>query len=410
MPSLNGARGERLKQDPYSRFNLRMALLPGYMRILHVLPSLDQSYGGPLRAVLDLSAHSESARFHSEILGFGPLRVPDNPVHRELIHELPLSFPRSYCFSRELSQWLRNHLSRYDGVVLHAMWLYPNWVISRACRLQCKPYIHFPHGMLEPWPVFGQGSVKAIKKVVYWKLIEREIFGGANHVLFTTNRELQLARGTFALPDVPLSVIPYGVSFGPGTVDQPSDKSLLLPPDENIALFLGRVHPKKNLRFLIEAWADAQPDPSWRLVIAGPGHASYVSELQDFAKTLGTGDKVKFIGMVTGANKSYLLRHAKWFLLPSFQENFGNAVLEAIQHGCPTAISDQVYLSEFFHKSAEVLPLRHEAWVAFIRNRMTDERYRRQLIEADEGLRRQFDIANLSKRWSETLTEIFSFG
>src|ERR1700736_4286180 len=131
------------------------------MKILHVLPSLDQSYGGPLRAVLDLSAHSESTAFQSEILGFGPLKVPDNPIPPELIHSLRLSLPMKYCCSFKLSRWLESHLSSYDGVVLHGMWLYPNWVISRACRSLHKPYIYFPHGMLEPWSVFGQGSLKA---------------------------------------------------------------------------------------------------------------------------------------------------------------------------------------------------------------------------------------------------------
>jgi glycosyltransferase involved in cell wall biosynthesis len=379
------------------------------MRVLHVLPSLDQSYGGPLRAVLDLSAHSQSTVFQSDILGFGLPNIPDNPVPWKQIHSLKASFPRGYCYSRVLPKWLHANLYLYDGVILHGMWLYPNWAVSRACRALRKPYIYFPHGMLEPWSVFRQGPLKAVKKVVYWQLFERKIVEGATTAVFTTQREQQLASATFTLPKVPSTVVPYGVAVAGDPVNRPSNASLLLRPEESIALFLGRLHPKKNLPFLIRAWANARLGPTWRLLVAGPGERSYVSKLQRLARTLGVGQQVSFVSMVSGSDKSYLLQHAKWFLLPSQQENFGNAVLEAIQHGCPVAVSDQVYLSEFFHEAAEVLPLSHDAWVDFIRHRMTDERRRFQIIEMDRThLLARFNIAKVSKQWAESLTEIFS--
>jgi len=379
------------------------------MRILHVLPSLDQSYGGPLRAVLDLSAHSESSAFQSEILGFGTANIPDNPLPLELIHSLRLAFPRGYCYSPELSGWLRDHLSSYDGVILHGMWLYPNRAVSQACRAIGKPYAYFPHGMLEPWSVFQQGHLKAIKKLLYWQLCERKIIEGAAVVVFTTQRELHLASETFALPTVPSCVVPYGVAAARDPVDRPSNASLLFRAEDNVALFLGRLHPKKNLSFLIRAWAEAQLGSAWRLMIAGPGEERYVSQLQQLVRDLKIERQVSFVSMVTGADKTYLLQNAKWFLLPSQQENFGNAVLEAIQQGCPVAISDQVYLSELLHDATEVLPLKHEAWVDFIRNRMTDESRRARIMDLDRThMRGRFDIANVSKQWADNLLEIFS--
>jgi glycosyltransferase involved in cell wall biosynthesis len=379
------------------------------MKILHVLPSLDQRYGGPLRAVLDLSAHSRSMDFESELLGFGPLSIPDNPLPRELIHSLGVSFPKAYCYSRELVQWLSTHLGSFDGVVLHGMWLYPNWAVSRACRLARKPYVYFPHGMLEPWSVFGQGRLKALKKILYWHLLEKRIFRDAAAAVFTTHRELQLAHATLTLPTIQSSVVPYGVAVNAGQAECSVTDPPLFPKDQNFALFLGRLHPKKNVEFLIRAWAEARPDSSWRLIIAGPGATDYVSRLKTLANALRVEEQVTFLPMVTGADKMYLLQHAKWFILPSQQENFGNAVLEAIQYGCPTVVSDQVHLTEFFHDGAEVLPLNHAAWVEFIRHRMTDESRRREIIEMDQTrLRRQFEITNLAQRWAEHFTKIFS--
>jgi glycosyltransferase involved in cell wall biosynthesis len=203
--------------------------------------------------------------------------------------------------------------------------------------------------------------------------------------------------------------VPYGVAAARDPVDRPSNASLLFRAEDNVALFLGRLHPKKNLSFLIRAWAEAQLGSAWRLMIAGPGEERYVSQLQQLVRDLKIERQVSFVSMVTGADKTYLLQNAKWFLLPSQQENFGNAVLEAIQQGCPVAISDQVYLSELLHDATEVLPLKHEAWVDFIRNRMTDESRRARIMDLDRThMRGRFDIANVSKQWADNLLEIFS--
>ena len=181
------------------------------MRVLHVLHSLDQCYGGPLRAVLDLSAGSIPLGLGAEVLGFGPLSIPDNPLPPELIHELPIGFPRRYVYCAGLRKWTDANLARFDGVILHGMWLYPNWALLKACNRANIPYVCFPHGMLEPWALFGQGRFKAAKKTLYWLLRERSIFRDASAVFFATERERRLAQEAFALPPTSFIVVPYGV-------------------------------------------------------------------------------------------------------------------------------------------------------------------------------------------------------
>jgi len=83
--------------------------------------------------VLDLSALSFEHGLHSEVLGFGALNVPDNPLDAGLIHSLPTAFPRRYWYAPKLQAWLAANLRQYDGVVLHGMWLYPHWATARAC-------------------------------------------------------------------------------------------------------------------------------------------------------------------------------------------------------------------------------------------------------------------------------------
>jgi glycosyltransferase involved in cell wall biosynthesis len=379
------------------------------MRILHVVHSLDQRYGGPLRAVLDLSARSIDLNLDSEVLGFGPLSIPDNPFPREKIHELPIGFPHTYSFSPGLKKWTSQNLARFDGVILHGMWLYPNWAFLKACRQFQIPYVCFPHGMLEPWALYRQGFFKRIKKTVYWLLRERAIFKHASAVFFTTERERKLAQITFALPPSSFVVVPYGVGGLAIPATQPANPALSIPADRRVALFLGRVHPKKNVDFLIEAWAKSRPDPSWLLIVAGPAEPRYQRRLDLLTRRYKVQDRVRFVGCVAGIDKSYLLGRASWFLLPSKQENFGISVLEAINAGCPVAISDQVYLSDYFHEKSEVLPVRLDAWLEFLRDRMPDEEHRRTLIQMDrEHLIPKFSIDAVTRNWASTILEVFA--
>jgi len=100
---------------------------------------------------------------------------------------------------------------------------------------------------------------------------------------------------------------------------------------------------------------------------------------------LGLREHVRFTGFVTGRDKAYLLRRSDWFLLPSKQENFGIAVLEAVEQDCAIAISDRVYIAESFRPDSEVLPLTMKDWVEFLRVRMIDQRWRSQTVALDRA-------------------------
>jgi glycosyltransferase involved in cell wall biosynthesis len=378
------------------------------MRILHVLPSLDQNYGGPLRAVLDLSTRARAFGLESEILGVGDFSVPDNPFPADLVHSVPLGWPSVYRYAPEMSTWLQSNLSRFDGVVIHGMWLYPSTIVSRICTSLGKRFACFPHGMLEPWSVYGQGRWKAAKKVIYWGMRERGIVKRASAVFYTTERERILAKKAFPIANQSYIVVPYGIDLSTDLAVAPANPRLLQPSTARIALFLGRVHPKKNVDFLIEAWAMARLGTDWRLVIAGPSKDDYATTLHNLIRCRGLEDQISLVGPVAGLDKSYLLHRAQWFLLPSKQENFGIAVLEAIAAGCPVAVSDQVYVSDQFHPKSEVLPLKMDSWVSFLRDRMPDESHRTAIVALDrEQLIPRFEINAIARAWAQELTAVF---
>jgi glycosyltransferase involved in cell wall biosynthesis len=386
------------------------------MKILHVLDSLDPRYGGPVRAVTDLSKRSAGLGLESELVGFavGPLPADTPASGRSLPVAVPSCGPIQdhvfpvegmYRKSAEFAGWLRENVRRFDGVVLHSMWLGWVWDAARVCREAGVPYAYFPHGMLEPWSVLGQGAAKAWKKRVYWWWRERRVYAGACAALFTTQREMRLAGETFRLPAVRREVVPYGVEVALADAEAPRFAELR---DVPFVLFLGRVHPKKNPDLLIRAFGEAGVPAPWRLVVAGPASAAYRGELAALAASVVGEGRVLFVDFVEGAEKGWLLRNARWFALPSSQENFGVALLEALHAGCPAVVSDQVYLADELAGMGRVLPVRVEAWVAVFAERMRDEMYRETVVAMDRvTVAKRFDIEEVTRGWVETMERVF---
>ena len=365
-----------------------------------------------MRAILDLSARAFDYGLESDVVGFGQLDIPDNPLAREYIHQLPVHFPRRYWYSPDARWWARENVGRYDGIVLHTPWLYPNWVFAQEARRRGVPYACFPHGMVEPWPVYEQGPWKAFKKAIYWQTRERWIWEKAKCIFFTTPREMDRAKATFHINHRSLIVIPYGVDVvAGGETGAPEEPSLIQPRDRKVALFLGRLHPKKNVELLIEAWAAAKLPPGWHLILAGPGEPGHLKKLKDMVRRSQLEANVRLTGLVTGKDKEYLLSRAEWFLLPSKHENFGIAVLEAMGRQCAVAVSSEVHIAEYFHECSVVLPLDLPAWVNFMRTTMQNSGLRRKIIEMDHSsVLPRFAVEKVSADWSSALVRGLEIG
>jgi len=381
------------------------------VRVLHVLPSLDQRSGGPIRAVLDLSDVAQGHGFESEVVGVGDLNILDNPLQESLIHSCPSGWPTSYSYSSQLRSWLKKNVRRFDGIVLHGMWLYPNWVGAQECVRAGVPYVCVPHGMLEPWAVGGQGWWKYFKKHVYWHLTEKHLFDKAAGVFFATKREYELAKIVFPLLRPCVIIPPFGVDKTAEMVAESPSVGVSKVTTSRYVLFLGRIHPKKNLAFLFRAWAQANVKEGWRLIVAGSAEKGYLAELKRLAAFLKIDRHVTFLEFISGDDKTHLLRNAKWLLLPSKQESFGIVVLEALQNGCPVAISDQVFLADELKSSAAILKLQMDDWVRFFCGKMADEQYRLNCVERGRKvLFCNYNIQTIAELWATALTALFCQG
>jgi poly(glycerol-phosphate) alpha-glucosyltransferase len=213
--------------------------------------------------------------------------------------------------------------------------------------------------MLEPWAL----ALSRWKKRAAWlgwthTLVDR---AAIMHALCEEEAEA-LAR---LAPGVPICVIPNGIDLPePRAPEGPASS-------ERILLFLGRIHPKKGLEPLIEAWARVPLAAAlgWRLAIAGWDDGGYEAGLVTRVRDLGIAGSVSFLGPVFGDAKQGVFRSAAAFILPSFSEGLPMAVLEAWSFGLPVIMTDDCHLGVGFASGAA---LRVEPTVASLAEGLAD--------------------------------------
>jgi glycosyltransferase involved in cell wall biosynthesis len=315
------------------------------MRCLHAITSLDPASGGTAEGVRQLCAASLRLGHEVEVAS---LDAPGTGHGRDLgcpVHELgPTRFGR-YAYSPRLKPWLQQHAARFGAVIVNGLWQHTGYATWQVLRRSDTPYFVFTHGMLDPW-FKRQYPLKHLKKWLYWPWAEYRVLRDARGVLFTCEEERLQARQSFALYRAREIVVSYGTP-GPPADDPPRQRAAFLQAfpqlrGRRFLLFLGRIHPKKGCDLLLDAFAQvAALDPQLCLVIAGPDPDGLRDGLQARAANLGA-DRIVWTGMIGGDIKWGALRAAEAFVLPSHQENFGIAVVEALACGTPVLISDKV--------------------------------------------------------------------
>ena len=209
-----------------------------------------------------------------------------------------------------------------DLVHDHGLWLPTNHAAAQAARRLGVPLVATTRGMLEPWA----RQQSRIKKALAWRAYQRRDLDGAAVLHATAESEAQSIRD--AGLRVPVAVVPNGVVVPPG-IPLPTRAS----GAPRRALFLSRVHPKKGLPMLLDAWAAVRAG-GWELVVAGPDDVGHRSDLEAQAQRLGLAE-VSFQGPASDDAKWDLYRSADLFVLPTYSENFGVVVAEALAAGVP---------------------------------------------------------------------------
>ena len=325
--------------------------VPLPMRILHVVPSYYPAvrYGGPIRSVHGLAAAlvQRGHEVHvatTSVDGKDDLHVStDHPVDLDgvAVHYFRVPAIRRLYWSPDMAQWLKRSIRDFDVVHLHSVFLWPTWAAARAALAARVPYITAPRGMLV-------GSV--IKRRSRWvktawiHLIERETLRRAAGLHVTAQIEADEVKA-LGLP-VPITFcVPNGVSSSAD--HSPIEAGPFANVPRPYALFLSRISWKKGLDQLITAW---QWVPDLRLVIAGNDDENYRPQLEALVRRFGLTERIRFVGPVSDEHKWALYANAELFVLPSYSENFGNVVAEAMSVACPVIVSAEVGIAALVQK------------------------------------------------------------
>jgi len=285
------------------------------------------------------------------------------------------------------------------AVHFHGMWQSGFPTIARACRRSGTPYIFSPHGMLEPWAQ----KKKWWKKWPYFHLVEKRWISQAACILATSQGEAERLRLIF--PRTRIEFLPLGLTAAARPDYERARSTLGWTADENVLLFLSRIHEKKGLDLLLTALANLHG--TWpaatRLVIVGPKEQRhYAAQCQEFAtRNAARLPKVDWIGAVWGDDRWPYFQGADLFCLPTHSENFGLAVLESCQVGTPalttteTPWADSLGDGRGFIARPEVADITAQLQRYFAKPRTTPEE-RRALAEWAWA---NFDWHNLAPRY-----------
>ena len=297
------------------------------IRVLHTIPNIGRISAGPSASVMSLcNGLQDSVQI--------TLASTDHP-DLEKAHSFIKVFPNDLFLtrigsSRGMYSWIKDSLQNQDFDLIHnhSLWLlqnlYPSWAASKFDT----PIIISPRGTLAPAALKSGSRLKTL----YWHLLQRQALQKASYFHATSLAEMADIR-TLGFKQ-PIILIPNGVSTASHKIIHPKGHA----PRKKI-LFLGRIHPIKGLSNLIKAWSIIEStNPDWDLEIVGPDLYKHLRALKNLALELST-QRVIFSNEVSGDEKQQKFLSANIVILPSYSENFGMVVAEALSYGIPCITS-----------------------------------------------------------------------
>jgi len=320
------------------------------MKILHIMENMSPNYGGPVNTCKNLCSGLAKTGLEATIyttnLDYpnGILNVPLSTEIKEngyTIKYYPVQF-LPYVFSFQLFMSIKSNINNFDIVHIHGLYRFPQFVASYYARKYQIPYIIRPHGSLAPY--LYNKKPRKIRKRLYEFFIEFRNLNNASAIQYSTMNEM-------------LSAKPLGINsqyfISPNSINYskydklPTKGSFRvkhnLNKNQKIIIHYGRISIVKGLDILVKAFAKTLKEfEDIMLVLAGPDNEGFRTQVEKWINNEGIGEKIIFTGTLRGNAALELLSDADIFALPSYSENFGMAVAEAMACGLPVVISDKV--------------------------------------------------------------------
>lgn len=350
------------------------------LRILHYLPRIRLEEGGVVRAVLDLCSLLAEHGHAVDLLTHDAADAPQAWTGGDRAPQIRLIEPRGPLRALlPAGAWraAQESVRSADIVHLHTPWEPANIALARAARRGGVPYILTIHGMLDDWSMRQSRA----KKRLYLALVARRLLERAAAVHCTAQAEMTQSRkwfprGRAVVAPLVFDTQPFHRLPGPGEARQTFNLRGQIP----VVLFLSRLHYKKGVEILVDAFTEPPlRDTDALLLIAGTGDEQYARAIQARIEKAGLADRARLVGHVGGSLKLSLYEAADVFALPTSQENFGFVLPESLACGTPAVTTKGVDIWPELEESggAEVVPRDAASFARAIRG-LLDEPARRE--------------------------------
>ncbi len=291
------------------------------MRVLHIIPSVRKSDGGPARSSQGLVAALNEAGVEAMLVS---CHIGDSAWIPGVNRFAAPTKIGCYEKRRLLKQTILDF--NPDIIHLHAIWLPEIHFAASLARQYHIPYVQAPRGMIQPWAL----KQKWLKKKIAWWLYQRLDFRRSSAFHVTSASEGEQVRKLGCRQSI--IQLPNGVNV--------PDEIPVWQRDASCprVLYVGRMHPSKGLRLLVEAWGKKKMN-GWKCELVYETHdeyeAQFEKEIKERVQALNLDDDFVFTGPLSDKEKWLAYRRADLFVSPSYSENFGITVVEALYAGVP---------------------------------------------------------------------------
>ena len=315
-------------------------------KILRIISSLDPEYGGPPAAIVDSTIALNKIGFKVDIVTHDNKESQFVKIKNTTIHNLGPSLLGDYNLNFKFTKWLIQNRSKYDLFIVHGLWQFN----TLAARLFLKKkYYVFVHGQLDP--SYKKFFFNKIKKFIYWNLIEKKNLKDSKFILLTNKKEKDLLNDTYVnTKGLKKKVVGYGIlepKYDTSKVKKIFYKKFKSLKDKDFYIYLGRFHNKKGCEIIMNAvkYFSLRKKPI-NVLMCGSNNI-YKKYLQKISKDLNIEKNIIWSNFLKNDIKLGALLSSKAMLLPSYGENFGVALVEAMACGIPVLTTNKVNIYNY---------------------------------------------------------------
>ena len=355
------------------------------LRVIHIVPSIAEEASGPSYSVVRLSSALSELKIASNVLTVGERTSLE---HSQILQFRPILALKGLKVSFGILVYIVKNRNEIDVIHNNGLWLFscifPNF-IAKIFRIKL---IHSPRGTLAKEAL----KISKLKKELVWRLIQKRALSKVDLFHATSVKEFNEILTFF--PNKKIITIPIGIDIP----DLARNKS-----KRNEVVFIGRIHPIKNLEMLIESWISLKEvTKDYTLRIIGPGKPEYKRSIISAANL---ANNIYVEEALYGEVKFDILSSSKWSILFSKSENFGVSVLESLSVGTPVITSEGTPWEILNSSEAGIwIPLNKKAltekleWII----NLDDTEYEKFSFNALDLVRKDFS-------WKSVATEISKF-